>query len=141
MRECAFQSIDGKFNFGRYNGFCLAEVLEVNPSYLDWCIKYCTGVIIRLYESAVEEIKILYPKFVMDALFESHRLANMTRSAYDNSDDWSDDSDFEDYAPSFDESQSYSRYSNSWAQEVEGYSDDDIDTIFDGDPDAYWNID
>ena len=22
-----------------------------------------------------------------------------------------------------------------------GYSDDDIDTIFDGDPDAYWNID
>ena len=22
-----------------------------------------------------------------------------------------------------------------------GYSDDDIDTIFDGDPSAYWNID
>lgn len=29
----------------------------------------------------------------------------------------------------------------SWAQDVEGYSDDDIDTIFDGDPLAYWNID
>ena len=32
-------------------------------------------------------------------------------------------------------------YSNSYAQREMGYSDDDIDTIFDGDPDAYWNID
>ena len=26
-------------------------------------------------------------------------------------------------------------------EDVEGYSDDDIETIFDGDPSAYWNID
>lgn len=26
-------------------------------------------------------------------------------------------------------------------QDVEGYNDDDIDMIFDGDPLAYWNID
>lgn len=35
----------------------------------------------------------------------------------------------------------YERYGGSYAQDVEGYSDDDIDTIFDGDPSAYWNID
>lgn len=35
----------------------------------------------------------------------------------------------------------YGRYSGSYAQDEMGYSDDDIDTIFDGDPDAYWNID
>ena len=28
-----------------------------------------------------------------------------------------------------------------YAQDEMGYSDDDIDTIFDGDPSAYWNID
>ena len=39
------------------------------------------------------------------------------------------------------ESRSYGRYAGSWAQDHEGYSDDDIDTIFDGEPDAYWNID
>lgn len=39
------------------------------------------------------------------------------------------------------ERQTYGRYSGSYAQDVMGYSDDDIDTIFDGDPDAYWNID
>ncbi len=35
----------------------------------------------------------------------------------------------------------YERYAGSYAQDEMGYSDDDIDTIFDGDPDAYWNID
>ena len=32
-------------------------------------------------------------------------------------------------------------YAGTYAHDIEGYSDDDIDTIFDGDPDAYWNID
>lgn len=32
-------------------------------------------------------------------------------------------------------------YSGSYAHDVMGYSSSDIDTIFDGDPDAYWNID
>ena len=35
----------------------------------------------------------------------------------------------------------YGEYAGSWAQDVEGYSDDEIDDIFDGIPDAYWNID
>ena len=36
---------------------------------------------------------------------------------------------------------SYESYKGSYAQDEMGYSDDDIDSIFDGDPDAYWNID
>ncbi len=39
------------------------------------------------------------------------------------------------------ECSSYERYRGSYAQDEMGYSDDDIDIIFDGDPDAYWNID
>ena len=35
----------------------------------------------------------------------------------------------------------YSKYVGSFAQDEMGYSDEDIDTVFDGDPDAYWNID
>ena len=45
-----------------------------------------------------------------------------------------------DYVYDYDEP-SYGRYSGSYAQDVEGWSDDDIDEVFDGDPDAYWNID
>lgn len=35
----------------------------------------------------------------------------------------------------------YGAYAGSYAQDVEGYSDDVINDAFDGDPDAYWNID
>ena len=35
----------------------------------------------------------------------------------------------------------YNNYHGSYAQDEMGYSDDEIDTIFDGDPSAYWNID
>lgn len=41
----------------------------------------------------------------------------------------------------YDDESSYGQYAGSYAQEVMGYSDDEIDDIFDGDPDAYWNID
>lgn len=39
------------------------------------------------------------------------------------------------------EESTYEKYGGSYAQDEMGYSDDDIDTIFDGDPMAYWNID
>lgn len=35
----------------------------------------------------------------------------------------------------------YGEYAGSYAQDVMGYSDEDINDAFDGDPDAYWNID
>lgn len=43
--------------------------------------------------------------------------------------------DFNDYGSD------YGEYAGSYAQDVEGYSDDDINDAFDGDPEAYWNID
>lgn len=47
----------------------------------------------------------------------------------------------EEYDPDFYEEETYERYNGSYAQDVEGWSDQDIDDVFDGDPDAYWNID
>lgn len=35
----------------------------------------------------------------------------------------------------------YSEFEGSYAQEVMGYSDETINDAFEGDPDAYWNID
>lgn len=58
--------------------------------------------------------------------------------------DWDEDEDEEEisYDYNYDSEEcSYGRYSGSYAQDEMEYSDDDIDTIFDGDPDAYWNID
>ena len=35
----------------------------------------------------------------------------------------------------------YENYNGSYAQDVEGWIDQDIDDVFDGDPDAYSHID
>jgi len=35
----------------------------------------------------------------------------------------------------------YEEYAGTYAQDVAGYSDEDIDNVFSGNPDAYWNID
>ena len=50
--------------------------------------------------------------------------------------DW--DQDYDSYEM---EESTYERYNGSYAQDVEGWSDQDIDEVFAGDPDAYWNID
>lgn len=41
----------------------------------------------------------------------------------------------------YEERPTYSEYNGSYAQDVMGYSDQLIDDVFEGDPDAYWNID
>lgn len=64
------------------------------------------------------------------------------RNIYDDDDydyEYGDDYD-ENYDDDYDKP-TYDRYNGSYAQDEMGYSDDDIDTIFDWDPDAYWNID
>ena len=51
---------------------------------------------------------------------------------------------FDDYDEDynyFEEERTYERYNGCYAQDVEGWSDQDIDDVFDGDPEAYWNID
>ena len=39
------------------------------------------------------------------------------------------------------EVKTFGEYSGSYAQDVMRFSDQEIDDIFDGDPDTYWNID
>jgi hypothetical protein len=59
-----------------------------------------------------------------------------------NYDDFVDEDCYDDYDyDDYDDYDTYDRYNGSYAQDVEGWSDQDIDDVFDGDPDAYWNID
>jgi hypothetical protein len=48
----------------------------------------------------------------------------------------SNDYDFDDY-----ERRTYDDYNGSYAQDEMGWSDQDINDVFGGDADAYWNID
>lgn len=46
-----------------------------------------------------------------------------------------------DYDYYYEEDSHYDEFAGSYAQDVMGYSDEDIYDAFDGDADAYWNID
>lgn len=63
---------------------------------------------------------------------------------YDDEDDEEDYEEYEEY-DDYDDYDDYGthfgRYAGTYAQDVAGYSDDVIDDVFEGDPDAYWNID
>jgi hypothetical protein len=49
-----------------------------------------------------------------------------------------DDYDHDDFP--YHKRKTFEEYRGSYAQDVAGFSDQDIDDIFGGEPDAYWNI-
>ena len=87
--------------------------------------------------------KILLPCIYDDIQQITYRSALVTENGIEKEVEYSTARRYQDddYYDMEEESHHYSEYAGSYAQDVMGYSDEDIDTIFDGDPDAYWNID
>ena len=133
MADRYFGDIGSTFMFGKYRGQLLCDVISGNPGYVFWCIKnipeFCFGA------CAVEQISEIYPAFPKLLLQEAAERASDDCDYCDMYDEYIEEEG------NFEESPSYDRYSGSYAQDEMGYSDEAIDTIFDGDPDAYWNID
>lgn len=151
-----FTSLDTLFDFGCHKGETLSDVISREPSYINWCANNIPEFYIS--DKTILEIKNVFPDFIMskdfldrvgdnyeriqtkeERLIEDYfnRFIPYSYIVYEDSLDF----DYvEDYMEEEDE-RTYERYAGSYAQDVMGYSDEDIDTIFDGDPDAYWNID
>lgn len=132
-----FDSIEDLFNFGQYEGLSLADVLDINPSYVEWCVYQCDGRHFIISDEALDQMKKAFPDFEISSKFEyacEQRQADFDMVIYEEVEDLA-----RDYMER--DQDTFERYSGSFAQDEMGYSDDDIDTIFDGDPSAYWNID
>ncbi len=132
-----FQHIDDEFDFGKYKDLSLSDVMDINPEYIIWCMmnisnnQYCSFIIT---DEAMQELRSVYPEFLITLDFEDMRKKQLFNDSNDS--ERCDDYDFRD-----DEQATFECYNGSYAQDEMGYSDDDIDTIFDGEPNAYWNID
>ncbi|MGZ4057366.1 MAG: hypothetical protein ACXVPM_20820 [Bacteroidia bacterium] len=109
-------------------------MLELSPSRFEFYIQ--TLPWFGLTRDVIDYMKSLEPEFVfqkttyqfLEVKYENAPdFMKRTYTRYDNDVDYS--------------SESESKYSGSYAQDVEGYSDDDIDDVFGGDPEAYWNVD
>lgn len=161
-----FGDIFSDFQFGKYRGYPLFKVIVIDESYIYWCVNNIKDF--KISYLAYIQIRDLFPNFIIPKSFAFHIIGYKEYTIrcelheidpFDNSHDCSncgfndcvaycgDDSRNigGDSDPRNDwgdrESPTYNRYHGSWAQDEMGFSDDDIDTIFDGDPSAYWNID
>ena len=77
--SCRFMTIENIFTFGRYKGLSMADVLDINPSYIIWCNQYCTNGEFIMFDKVINQIKVVYPEFYMDDIFEENRLASIKR--------------------------------------------------------------
>ena len=130
-----FYNLDTEFTFGKYEGKTVREILEIQPAYLDWCAINLDHFYIS--EEVIEEIKVSYSDFKI-----SEEGVNKLNEKYEQwegeQEDYEEEyNDYDDY----NERESYGKYAGSYAQDVEGLSDNFIDEVLDGEPDAYWNID
>lgn len=170
-----------EFNYGKYNGHTLKEVLIADYSYVVWSIKnianFTFGLDVlefldsRLTDNevheylqiqlsvnkgyfSIEKLLVICPNkafhnLAMDKKFidKMQKEFNMNftevKKCYMESEKYQYQQNYheQEYELGYRENQSYGRYSGSYAQDQAGFSDEDIDIIFEGDPDMYWNID
>jgi len=128
-----FEDIGSEFQFGKYTGLPLCYVIAEDSSYLYWCVNNIHDFAIS--PVALKQIRELFPMFIITLNFSR---CVRTLDEYLEDDEYDDEE--EKWHPS-EEIPTYERYGGSYAQDVMGWSDDDIDTVLDGDPLAYWNID
>lgn len=135
-----FEHLFDVFDFGKFKECELGEALMCSPSYVKWVIKNVNGTQCAFADTVIEEIQVIFPDFLKSK--ELYGLIKERQEEY-NCDNLilEDELEKESVNQEHEESDTYEKYTGSYAQEELEYSDDDIDTIFDGDPSAYWNID
>lgn len=95
-----FYDFDTEFTFGKYEGKTVREILEIQPTYLDWCAInldhfYISGEVI-------EEIKATYSDFKiseegMNKLTEKYEQWENEQEDFDDDyDNYYDDYDYSD---------------------------------------------
>ena len=137
-----FYTLDTEFTFGKFNGKTVREVLDLQPSYLDWYLLNLDHF--YLSDETIEAIKQIKPNFLLSELanqkrqekFETWEQAQTNHEEDYQTDDyrqhWTDDDlqmgdwDYDPMNPAHDPSE------NPW-----------IDVFGPGDEaeTAYWNTD
>ena len=128
-------------NFGKYKDKTLLEVAKTNFSYIEWCLLnvdrfYVSKNLLERLADRFKRSKV--SENVLNAVAAKHRkLLKLEKeqekedNRYNEPDGWYN----------YNERDTYGQYRGSYAQDVEGLSDNFINDVLGGEPDAYWNID
>jgi hypothetical protein len=127
-----FYSLHTRFSFGKYQGKTLEDVILIQSSYIEWCSVNLDHFYID--NDVISRIKEILPSFSLS--MEAKQILNAKYHQWEEKQNYFNDNSYVYY-----ERESYGEFAGTYAQDVEGLSDDFIYDVLDGDPDAYWNID
>tara|TARA_B100000963_G_scaffold15378_1_gene11760 strand:- start:3249 stop:4862 length:1614 start_codon:yes stop_codon:yes gene_type:complete len=123
-----------ELKFGKNKHHSIYDILVQEPKYILWCIKNLDHFAIDNYIFTKEYFKkdrsfylALEKNLIKNLVFEKWNKKFFLKKVNNSKENY--------YKNTFD------NYNGSYAQDVEGWSDQDIWDVFDGDPGAYWNID
>jgi hypothetical protein len=93
-----FYNLDTEFTFGKFEGKTVREILNIQPSYIDWCAINLDHFFIS--HEVIEEIKSIIPDFSIseegqNKLLEKYKTWENEQEDYDDYDDYNDYHDYE----------------------------------------------
>lgn len=88
-----FYNLDTEFTFGKFEGKTVREVLDIKPSYIDWCAINLDHFFIS--DDVIEEIKAIIPNFSIseegqNKLNEKYETWETEQESYAEYDDYDD---------------------------------------------------
>lgn len=134
----------GKYDYigGFDKGFARVKIGKRSSGYVDngnqWGVINEEGieVIPPIYEKVWPIYGKKYDVIVVEDAKSRKRIPFTSLNNESEDSDWNTSS-----YDLYEDEQTYDEYNGSYAQDIMGYSDQTIDDAFEGDPDAYWNID
>ncbi len=74
-----FKHIDDEFDFGKYKGLSLSDVMDINPEYITWCMLNVSGPFCSfiISDEAMQELIAIYETFLVTTKFEERRRIRM----------------------------------------------------------------
>lgn len=120
-----------QLKFGMYKGSTIENISKFNYNYISWCIAnldhfYISEETIEMLQSKIKGFRLKEDAIATLEIKRSQMHVTKT----------SDDYEYDYY-----DRRTYDDYNGSYAQDQMGWSDQDINDVFGGDADAYWNID
>ena len=78
-----FKSLATRFDFGKHLGETLSDVLEKDPSYVNWCANNIPKF--KMDYDVILEIRRMFPNFIiskdfMERVYENHISKNITEN-------------------------------------------------------------
>lgn len=136
---CYIYDLDDKIAFGKHEGKTIQEILDCDAQYIYWCINNLESFGISADAMKAAKAKVITFGAVEKVNAErincgttQKRRLERQKAREEECYDYYE----EDFYP-----QHYGAYAGTYAQDVEGLSDEFIEDALGGDPDAYWNID